>query len=248
MASSNPLLEPAVATIPEAVARLDKIQDYIVSSEPGGVDDGVACFNFLYHRITARVHEKVQDRFFADERFIPTLDVVFANRYLDALRISAQALQNTPDSWRVLVKRRANRDIAGILFAVAGVNAHVNFDLPAAVVETCEQLNVDPDEGEQWADYRLINEIFEEEMEELRQHFLDKTRQIDDRLLAPVLNAMGNFKVVVARDAAWNNARLIWGLRGVPFARKPFLERLDNLVGLAGHLILTPVPGLADLL
>lgn len=246
MGKANPLLRRRVDTPEQALARMAEIQDYLIGTQAGGERDGVACFNFVYHRITERVLES--GRKARDGTFLMVLDVVFANRYFDALRAGARKLDSMPDSWRVLAKRRDDRDIADILFAVAGVNAHVNFDLPAAVVQTCERLGTAPDSGRQRQDYLLVNRIFAEEMEEVRQHFLDRTRELDDRYLAPVLNAVGNFSLVEARNAAWSNAQLLWTLRGLSFARRRFLARLDNLVGLAGHLILTPVPGLSEVL
>lgn len=244
----NPLAGPAVSTVEQALSRMEAMQEFIVSTAKHGSDDGVACFNFLYHAVTSRVLDALNRGIFRDSDFMSTLDVCFANRYFAAMGHIPDAIARMPDSWRALVRRRDDRDVAGILFAAGGVNAHVNFDLPASLIECCSKLDVEFDAMGQREDYLRVNQIFVAEMAELRQHFLDKTRGLDEKYLAPVLNSFGNFSVVAARDAAWMNASVLWQVRKVAFVQKLYLDRIDNLVGLAGNLIMTRVPGLADAL
>ena len=42
-----------------------------------------------------------------------------------------------PTAWQPLFERRADPGIEPIQFALAGMNAHINHDLPLAVVATC---------------------------------------------------------------------------------------------------------------
>ena len=51
-------------------------------------------------------------------------------------------------------------DRAPIQFALVGMNAHINHDLPFAVVQTCSELGLAPEDGSpQHADYQRVNAI-----------------------------------------------------------------------------------------
>ena len=56
-------------------------------------------------------------------------------------------------------------------FAVLGVNAHINFDLAHALIATWRHVAPDGDgpDSAQFHDYRLINDVFEMEMDGLRE-------------------------------------------------------------------------------
>ena len=53
--------------------------------------------------------------------------------------------KDASDRWRVLFEQRENGRIARVQFALAGVNAHINHDLCAAIVATCEAMGTPPD-------------------------------------------------------------------------------------------------------
>src|SRR6266513_1302876 len=148
----------------DVIKRLEEIQSYAEAHEARGQHDGVACFTYLYHRITTRVLEGIESGRFDDGEFVNLLDVVFANRYLAALRASVLSPGDVPDAWEVLFQRRAEPHITRLQFAAAGVNAHVNFDLAVAVADTCTRLGSAPAIGEKHQSYQEINRIFAEEM------------------------------------------------------------------------------------
>jgi len=203
------------------------------------VHDGVACFNFLYHQITSRVLEWINLGKFADGHFLSTLDLVFAGRYLSALGADAAQPKTAPSAWEALLESRSNGEIAPWQFAVAGVNAHVNFDLPCAVVATCERLGTEPNSGSQRADYEKVNDIFALEMKSLRHQFENRVeRFLDDHLLSHVENVVGNFSVEAARDVAWANAEVLFDRRRHREDAQRFVASLDRTVGMAGRLLL----------
>jgi len=231
-----------VETIPEVLSRLEAIQSYTEARSPLKNQDGVASFNFLYRIITARIFDHVGTGYFPDDAFITRLDVAFANRYLDALRSHAAASGQTPRSWKALFDRRSNPGVTPLQFAVAGVNAHVNFDLAWAVVTTCTDMDRDPEEGVQRATYDRVNDVFAEEMRRLRQHFEGRlARWIDDLVLARVEDVLGNWTVEASRAQAWNLATLLWRIRHVDAAEDLALEIQDRASGLAATLLLQPI-------
>ena len=238
----NPVTLPAVGTVADAITRLEAIQAYVVAHSPRGANDGVACFNYLYLQVTRDVLDKITTGFFADPDFLTRLDLVFVNRYLDALRADAADPSSAPSSWKALLEARSDTSIAPMQFAVAGVNAHVNFDLPCTVVTTCQQDDRPPDTGDQRADYDKVNQIFAEHMADLRQHFEGRLeRWLDQHLFVAVADHLGDWSVVAARDTAWANAKVLWSLRLNHLDEDDFVCSLDRLTGLAGRGVLAHV-------
>ena len=234
-------LKPAVSTVNEAIERQEEISKYIETTSASGAKDGVACFNYLYTVITKRVRDGIDDGFFQDRAFLTQLDVVFANRYFDALRASVVDPPTTPRVWDALFECRDNQQIESIQFAVAGVNAHVNFDLALSVIETCKALRTEPNSGTQRADYEKINQIFSDEMATLRQHYIDGLAKEIDKAASPVLNIISDWSIDAARDAAWEIAETFWTLSRFGINETPLIRRLDRLTALSGKLLLTPV-------
>ena len=229
-------------SVPEVVHRMEEIQTYIESQEPRGQHDGIACFNYMYLAITRRILDGLRNRRFADNGFVADLDVTFANRYFDALRASVVQPGAVPESWAVLIDRRSNPHITGLQFATAGINAHVNFDLGVAVAGTCASLGSKPDSGNQHAAYQQINQIFAEEIQNLRQRFESGWERLIDRLVFQrVLNKIDDWTMVGIRDVAWEDAEHLWTLRQGGDEGSEFIRHLDELASEAGRLLLVPV-------
>lgn len=238
----SPYVAPPVRSVRAVIDRLEEIQAYAETNEPRGQHDGIACFTFLYHRITRKVWEGIQSGRFADATFVTALDVTFANRYLSALRAHVLAPAMVPNAWSALFERRGNHHVTKLQFAAAGVNAHVNFDLPIAVVDTCTQLGARPHAGQQHASYQEVNRIFAEEMQYLRHHFESTWERLIDRaVLSRVLNKIDDWTVVADRDAAWEAAEHLWELRQRCQDEEPFVHHLDDVAGVLGTAVLVPV-------
>lgn len=238
-AAASPLSGAAAASVDEVVGRLEAIQAHLHVHTARRTRDGLACFNRLYTVITKTVRQWIAEGRFADAEFLTALDVAFANRYFDALRAYEADARTAPSSWRALLERRSDWQVSRMRFAVAGVNAHVNFDLPFALVDACTALATDLDEGSQRADYELINDIFALRMQGLRLSYESGlVRWIDEHLLGRVENVFDDFAVDKARDAAWAHAEVLWAIRTDPVAMKTYECGLDSVVGLAGRGVL----------
>jgi len=226
-------------TIPEVIASLDAVQAQAVVADGRGARDGLACFNYLYRSITGEVLDKLKTNLFVDEHFLVALDVEFAKRYLNAIALYQADPASAPRSWRVLLDRRANADIAPLQFAIAGVNAHVNFDLPLALVAACEAIGSTLGADTQRADYQRINEIFADQMASLRHHFEDLIeRSLDQSAIKTLNNDMDDLVVVLSRDAAWHRAEVLWSVRDQAAVMHDHEQATDILVSLAGRALL----------
>ncbi|HEX4247267.1 MAG TPA: DUF5995 family protein [Pseudonocardia sp.] len=231
---SNYPTEPPV-DVPGVLVRLGAIQAIAERQPPRFAEDGLACFNYLYREITTEVWEQIQLGGFRSEAFINRFDVEFAKRYLDAV-VPRTDGRPVPESWQVLLKRRADADINPIQFAVAGVNAHVDFDLAFALLTTLRALGLPFGDDERY-DYNKINDIFAKHMRPLRQHFEDPwVRVLDRGFLAVCADEAGDLTVVIARDRAWDRAKRLSTLTGSKFDEET--AEIDREVARVGWALL----------
>ncbi len=149
------ILEAKPATrMTEVIARMKKI----VAAVPPG--DGVRAFTALYLAVTLAVDEAGSADAFEDKPFLRRFDVVFANLYFEALRNSLLASGPVPKAWAPLLEARGRRGVLPLQFALGGMNAHINRDLPVALVQTCEERGVQLRRGSaQQRDFRRINQL-----------------------------------------------------------------------------------------
>lgn len=233
-------LVAAVETVPRTVADvvgiLEKIQAIC------GDNDGLKWFNGLYLEVTQAVEARVNSGEFAGPGWIAALDVEFAGFYFAALRSSLTGGE-TPGCWQALFDRRDQAPVARIQFALAGMNAHINHDLPMAVVSTCETTGIAPRHGEpQYDDFTALNTTLDSLIEaaklalrvRLPGDSIPEVCALDDTLAAWSLSA--------AREGAWNNAQLLWHLAAdAPWIGDGFMDMLDGLTALASKTLLVAV-------
>jgi hypothetical protein len=242
------------AGVAAVVARLKEIEVQACQLEPLKDHDGLACFDYLYTKITESILSCVRrtgmtpdDPDFHDAGFMAVFDIAFANRYLDGIGLGQQQAWQ-PKCWKVLLDHRQASHISPLIFAVAGVNAHVNFDLPFAVVSACDQLGQELDSGTHHADYQLINQIFAEHMQELRQHFEAKwAKGFDQAWVSKVENMLGDWVVKLSRDFAWNKAMQLWPVHHDEARMTKLAKSRDRWVALVnlGLFELDRVPSMA---
>lgn len=206
------------ADVEAVVSKLKAIEADASQHEPLKDHDGLACFDYLYTIITENVLRCVRgelgpdDPHFGDPEFMAVFDVAFATRYLDGIGLG-KPLSWQPQCWKMLLDHRESSHISPLIFAVAGVNAHVNFDLPFAVVAACAEMGRELDSGTNHDDYQRINQIFAEHMQELRQHFENKFQLgFDTAWVSFVENKLGDLVVLAARNLAWSKAMQLWAV------------------------------------
>ncbi|TQM44300.1 DUF5995 family protein [Pseudonocardia cypriaca] len=233
-------------SIPEVVKRLAEIRDYAASTSLLGENDGIAAFSKLYHIITSRVGDMVESGEFSSSPFLVQLDIEFAERYFQALRRYAADIHTAPGVWRVLFDNRSDPKVPPVNFAVLGVNAHINFDLAHALVATWRHIGPDGDvaEREQFHDYRLVNEVFETEMDGLREE-LDSLFSLgpDGAPWDVGANWLADLVVTFTRDLAWDEAKRVWKAGASPEVCKASERRLDAMATFLSEGVLRlPLP------
>jgi Family of unknown function (DUF5995) len=224
--------------IAEVVERLKAVEASAPSS------DGVVCFARLYREVTEGVGAELARRGFADARFLETLDVHFADLFFSALDSHARDPASTPSAWVPLFAQRSQHGIAPLQFALAGMNAHINRDLPVALVTTCHELGLDLREtSPEHSDYEQVDALLAQVEARVKSAYVTGWLAWIDRIVhrfQRIDDVVAMWDVGRARDAAWINAQALWALAGEPPLAGDYLLALDRMVGLASRGLLIP--------
>lgn len=231
-------------SVPAVVERLREIE------ESGPRSDGVVCFAGLYRQVTEGVQVELAQQSFEDAQFLERLDVAFAGLFFAALAAYEQGAADVPSAWVPLFSQRSRRGVAPLQFALAGMNAHINRDLPVALVATCQELGLDLLAAtREHADFERVDLLLAQVEKRIKDLYLTGWVRILDRLLHRIHrldDVIAMWDVSRARDAAWTNGQTLWGLRGLPDLAAEFLEVLDRMVGFAGRGLLVPADSWAQ--
>jgi hypothetical protein len=202
--------------------------------------DGLKWFNGLYLDVTEAVQARVNAGGFAGPAWLAELDVQFAQLYFTALA-SALAGSACPGSWAVMFACRDNRRIARIQFALAGINAHINRDLPEAIVATCKVTQTAPRHGTpQYHDYTELNATLDTLINVAKRTL--NVRLLGDPLpdVSHLEDLIAAWDVRAAREKAWKNAEALWSLPAP--AAAGLIASIDGLTTVVGKALLVPVP------
>jgi hypothetical protein len=203
-------------------------------------EDGVAAFTRLYLAVTEAV--SAQARQFENEPFLRALDVAFANLYFDALDALRSGSGAVPRAWAPLVEARGRPGVLPLQFALAGMNAHINRDLPVALVQTWKELALAPRRrSPERRDFRRVNALLEQTEARVKPTLVTGPVVAVDISLGRLDDVLAMWKVAKAREAAWVNAETLWALREAPALQRSFLRTLDRTIGLAGRGLLRPL-------
>ncbi len=229
-------------------ATVEEVVDLMTSLDRSLPDsDGLKWFNRLYLQVTLAVRDAVTTTTFRDPEFLAILDVVFANLYFDAVAAGDPEPSRAPSAWRPLFECRHRPGILPIQFALAGMNAHINRDLPAGIVESYRATGGAPEYGSaRHQDFERVNGLLEAVEGQIRGEFSTGLIMMIDVAAGSFDDAVAMWKVRAARAAAWTNAEVLWALRPAPALRQAFFSRLDSFAGFAGRGLLVPTPQLTD--
>jgi hypothetical protein len=200
----------------------------------------IGYFVGLYERVTANVrHALIAGNVFDDGPRMERLDVVFANRFLEAWDRHAAGLKPT-DSWAVAFERLDDPGPLVVQHLMLGMNAHINLDLgiaAATVAPTRPQLEA------LHADFNRINDVLSR---------LVKMVEVQLTTICPPLSRLADlvtveerifdFGMTASRDVAW---KLAQDLVAAPRDAWPgIIARRDALSAMAARA-LYPLDGVA---
>jgi hypothetical protein len=185
-------------TIDEVIASLNDIID-----DCSQQNSRLGYFPAMYRKVTLRVDEGIRRNRFEDNRRMEWLDVVFANRYLEAFQLYNAGKRPTR-SWALAFEMaKASRSIV-IQHLLLGMNAHINLDLGIAAAEVCRGQELESLRNDFFAINELLAGLFDEVQNDINKsspvlHALDQLGWGADE-------ALGNFSIRQARRSAWDKA------------------------------------------
>jgi hypothetical protein len=231
-------LATAVQTVPQAIPEVLRVMQTIdaICADT----DGLKWFNGLYLEVTQAVENRVAAGGFNNPVWLAELDVQFAALYFGAL-YAALTGAPCPGSWEAMFSRRGQTEIARIQFALAGMNAHINHDLPLAIVATCKATNLVPRHGTpEYNDYTALNTTLDGLIDAAK-------KQLNVRLPGDPLPAVSHLEDLIAawnladfREGAWRNAESIW--QDSALAADILEGTIEQITTFAGEAMLVAVP------
>ncbi|MFQ5924149.1 MAG: DUF5995 family protein [Anaerolineales bacterium] len=217
-------------TIEEVIHQLDTIIDWA-----RGHNSRLGYFAALYRKVTIKVKEGIAAGFFDDGERMERLDVVFANRYLEALerfhknKVLTRSWKGAFDAskawWPIVLQH-----------LLLGMNAHINLDLGIAAAETSPGDAVHHLKN----DFNKINEILASLIDGVQRELAEiwPVLALLDRVGGRTDEILVNFSMEKARDHAWGVAE---GL--APLGEADRMSRIDDLdkkVVALGYRVLQP--------
>jgi len=199
--------------------------------------DGAAVFNHMYLTVTEAVAAGLAGaQVFHDPVFMEKLDVRFAGLWLEAYDAPGNAV---PKAWAPLFEHRHHPSILPIQFALAGMNTHIEHDLPVAVVRTCRDLDTSPEDPGIRQDYEKVNDLLAACESEVRRSFLTEAGKAADQQIGPVVHLISSWNIDKARDVAWVNVEALWAMRDIGSLADRYEAALAGTVGMASRYLLT---------
>ncbi|HZP03886.1 MAG TPA: DUF5995 family protein [Terracidiphilus sp.] len=233
------VLAAAVAAVPQSVPDVVAILETIGSTCAD--TDGLKWFNWLYLQVTEAVQARINTAGFSDPNWIAILDVRFAGFYFAAIR-AALTGGSAPGCWQAVFNVRSQAPVTRLQFALAGMNAHINHDLPQAIVAVCQATNITPQHGTpHYNDYTALNATLDAIINTAKLEL--NVRLAGDGLpdATRLENLVAAWGIAAAREVAWKNAEVLWHLREVPLVSDAFLESVDATTAVASKALLVPV-------
>ncbi len=185
-------------------------------------------FHATYLRTTRAVADEIDRGGFADGAWVGRWDVVFAGLYLDALDADRGDAQ-VPGPWRIAFDAaRDQPDLPPLRHVLFGLNAHINYDLPQALVAVISPADFD-DPGllrRREADHRHVDAVLQARVgaEDAELGAVSRVTLLD-RLLRPANRLASRRLLAEARAKVWHNSLAL------DTARRAGPERYATVLG-----------------
>src|SRR4051812_20352450 len=166
---------------------VERMRSSLAALEAAG--DPRRYFHATYLRTTVAVQKALQAGHFLDPAWVEDWDVAFAELYLDALEAALDG-RAPSEPWAVaFAATAASPDMPPLRHVLLGMNAHVNADLPQALLAVIDSDDFDDPltVARRAADHRRIDEVLASRVGAEDAELLSLTggRAMLDRLLTP---------------------------------------------------------------
>lgn len=218
-------------TIQEVITRLDEIIHQCRQQQ-----NRAGYFACLYRNMTIAVATGISEHKFSDAKRMEKLDVIFANRYINAWH-AYNKQQNCSKSWKAAFDACTLNNLAVIQHLILGINTHINLDLAIAAAETCAGNDIFALQ----TDFDKINQIIASLTDEVYNKLC--TIWFPLRYLGSITNnqqdSIINFSITKARRASWANAVALSSCVN-DASKQNHVGLMDNGVVLLANRIIRP--------
>jgi hypothetical protein len=193
-------------------------------------------FASLYRSMTKAVQQGIEQNKFEDGERMERLDVIFANRYLDAWDAYQRNNRPCTNGWRYAFDVCKQTDIIVLQHLILGINTHINLDLGIAAAETSPGNKIFALKQ----DFNKINDVIAGLTQKVQDALCNVWFPL--RAITSLTNnrqdAVINFSIGKARQASWANAVALANAQGQ--AKINYINLIDNGVVLLGKKISNP--------
>lgn len=192
-------------------------------------------FPALYRKVTARVKQGIVQGEFDDGPRMERLDVVFANRYLDACA-ALEGRGRLTRSWEVSFHAASRWPPIVLQHLLLGMNAHINLDLGIAAA----QVAPGPALPSLETDFNRINTILASLTGGVKQDLetIWPVLGVLDRAIGSAEDRIANFSMTKAREAAWGFATKLAAAHEAE--HDALIAARDAEVAMFGHVLWRP--------
>jgi len=188
-------------------ALLDRMRSDVEGLTAQG--DARRFFHGTYLRTTEAVVAEIDAGGFLDAAWLRAWDLVFADLYVAALDADLHG-QPVPQPWRIAFDAaRDQPGLAPLRHVLFGINAHINYDLPQALVAVMTPADFDNPEvvRRRAADHRHLDDVLSSRVAAEDAELTAMSRvTLLDRILRP-FNRLGTKRFLAeAREKVWRNA------------------------------------------
>jgi hypothetical protein len=126
-----------------------------------------------------------------------------------------------------------------VQFAICGMNAHINHDLPLSIVDTAEEMEVTlAKDTPEYQDFQHVNGVLGKVERQVKDEFVTGFLRDIDQILDGAGDKLAMWSIADARWRAWGHGEFLWKLRDHKELTKIYHAVLSELVGLSGDSIL----------
>ncbi len=216
-------------TIDEVIGRLDEIIEGTLHTASAN-----GYFAVLYRRVTVGVKTRLAEGdYFEDNARMEELDVIFANRYLDAYE-GYRTRANCSEVWRIAFEAAKDGKPIVLQHLLIGMNAHIGFDLAIAAAEVAPGSSIDGLKK----DFQKINELLAAEVDSVQSALARITPflKVLDKLGGQLDEDLAKFSMDIARDRAWRTATDLAGMAGPAFMEQYLQQRAQKVAAFSKRL------------
>jgi hypothetical protein len=245
MPSSLPALDTPFSTVDDVVLGISLLEADLRARR-----DRRSVFATAYLAISLEMRSRLQAGFFLDNDWVARYLVAFANLYRQAWVGYAGGLgQPVPKAWRISFETSASGRGLVMQDLLLGLNAHINYDLPLALLS----VGIDPDRAARLADHTAVNLALRDATDPLQlsiaRYYAPLLRLLDEAARR-LDEEVSNFSIEKARQASWLAAVSLVNAQDEA-ERQGLRASLDDRTAVLARLMLHPrlaFPGLWTLL